>query len=544
LSLTAFAGSWDLAVAVGESGVAITWDGRELHLEHAARDTDLNGVWVSASGLAYAIGDDGMVVRSRDGTWGPSACPGRALYAVDGSGETVVAVGAAGTLVVLVGDDCRTIPTGITEELLDVFAADADTFVAVSENSIVRASNGVVTSVHTTTGLGVASFRSVAGLGPEAYWVATGDGTVLDGTNDWRREAMCVATNIWSSSEEGERIVASSSGCVATREGWRIVPAVRQAAGGFPLGSDGGEWLVLSSARLELRAADGDGLHEPLVAGALPRMSPLWQAVGATRGSVWLSGPGLHVFAAGSWTYAEIEEPPLSSQELLAGVTAIVPLPDGSALAASTLGLPARDGALLRITREGLVTEHIDLGSGRPTGLAVGADIVTVGLRRGHVIAGGVARAISGTGRAELTDVCASEEGAWLVGVDGAVFFLAAGATRARRVSSGVTERLVDCACDAGGNAWVVGLNGAVLRCSSASCDEVDRRESSLVATMVLGGQPWVFGGSYAAQVTPDGLRPVDVGIGSHRVVEVAAGPDAGWLMLSSQGLVRIGVGD
>lgn len=541
LRLNALSGSWDLVVAVGETGVAVTWNGAELRLEHAARGTELVDVWVSAGGLAYAVGENGMVMRTSDGTWRPSACRQRVLRAVDGVGEVVAAAGAAGSLAVLSGESCRTIPTGVADDFIDVFALDADTFVAVSANRVVRAAGGVVTAVYTAEELGVGGFRFVAGLGPEAFWIATTEGAVLDGANGWRRDdAACPATRLWSASQgDDERLVVSGGGCVADGNGWRTVASARRATGGMPLGSEG-DWLVLTSDHLELRA--GADLEEGVDVADGPAVSPSWTVASAAAGSIWLSGPGLHVFADGHWSYAEIEEPPLSSQELLAGLTGLVARPDGTVLATASLG-PRGEGALLRVTREGLVTEHVDLESS-PSGLAIGADVVIVGPDGGHVVADGSGRAIFGTGRAELIDVCASEDGAWLVGADGAVFYLAAGATRARRIASDVTERLVDCASDDSGSAWVVGIAGALLRCSNARCDQMDRAENSLVAALVLDGQPWVFGGTYAAEVTAEGLREADIGIGDHRIVDATGGPDAGWLVLSPSGLVRIAVDD
>lgn len=100
------------AYAVGDNGTVLRFNGTSWSAEAAGSTASLNGVW-SGSGVVYAVGANGEMLRKTT-AWSRVALPTfETLYAVHGLSATdVVAAGAAGTLLKFDGTNWITLSSG------------------------------------------------------------------------------------------------------------------------------------------------------------------------------------------------------------------------------------------------------------------------------------------------------------------------------------------------------------------------------------------------------------------------------------------------
>lgn len=115
-------------IAVGDGGLILRVHAEGFGALNAGVDTDLLGVAVAASGVFFAVGDDGLVLRGGAGAPigvvpTPTQVP---LHGVAWSNDHAVAVGHAGTLITLdgAGQAATFGYSGQSQDLLDIFESD------------------------------------------------------------------------------------------------------------------------------------------------------------------------------------------------------------------------------------------------------------------------------------------------------------------------------------------------------------------------------------------------------------------------------------
>ncbi len=142
VSLTALDGSGPRDVwAVGAGGTLLHWDGRDWRRYQAGLTTlDLHAVATLTGNTAWAVGEDGIILRFHNGQWyNTYYATGVDLWGVDVADDgSAFAVGDAGTIYHYDGTDWKNVsPAGLTDDLRAVAMAGGGTAWAVGDNGAI-----------------------------------------------------------------------------------------------------------------------------------------------------------------------------------------------------------------------------------------------------------------------------------------------------------------------------------------------------------------------------------------------------------------------
>ncbi|MBM4187028.1 MAG: hypothetical protein FJ206_06915 [Gemmatimonadetes bacterium] len=154
-------------------------------------EVSLLGVWAASPTESFAVGTDGVVIRTTDAgrTWGKVAVPSDVNFtAVWGSApDNVFVVGSGGTVLHFDGATWRRQPTPTAEVLLDVWGLDQSHVYAVGVNSMLHFDG---TAWRAMPGPPVVELWSVWGTAPNDLFAVGQNGDILrwDGLL-WRRMA-------------------------------------------------------------------------------------------------------------------------------------------------------------------------------------------------------------------------------------------------------------------------------------------------------------------------------------------------------------------
>lgn len=231
------------AVAVGAGGAAVERgaDGVWRPLELPAEAT-LYGIDGPSASDRLAVGDSGMVLQFRAGTWQREGAPRRDLLrAVWYDGRRAMVVGAAGAALVREQGTWRATPSGTSVIFRDLDGRAWEDLWAVGDSGVVRHFDGtrwapVAVPVRRVTLRGVHARRG------RTVWVVGDSGTIahFDGVT-WQPIAPPAPEDLRVVTQLGEDVlVAGASGRVWRRipSGWTLVSSNTR---GFILGASAGD---------------------------------------------------------------------------------------------------------------------------------------------------------------------------------------------------------------------------------------------------------------------------------------------------------------
>jgi hypothetical protein len=124
------------AIAVGDSGTILRYDGASWNPEPSGTTTHLNAIWgAGASGPLFAVGDGGTILTNNGAGWvAQTSGTTQPLYAVWGtSGSDVFAVGGAGTILHYDGTSWTAQSSGATESLRGLWGSSGSSVFAVGD---------------------------------------------------------------------------------------------------------------------------------------------------------------------------------------------------------------------------------------------------------------------------------------------------------------------------------------------------------------------------------------------------------------------------
>ena len=227
-ALTAVAAASEtFAVAVGEGGLALRWDGRTWVADDTGAGRTLRGVWASRptvplskpSPRAWAVGDGGVIVGWKDGAWSlVTGGDGATLRAVASSYDGYAfAVGDGGALWHRQGKEWERFGTVGGGRRLDAAWMSADGALGVAAGQ-----GGAVAVLHkgegwaSSTVPGAPDLHGAWGRDAKGAWVV-GDGGFIaryDGDR-WTRESSGTTTRLRAvSGDEAGRVFAVGDGGV------------------------------------------------------------------------------------------------------------------------------------------------------------------------------------------------------------------------------------------------------------------------------------------------------------------------------------------
>jgi hypothetical protein len=169
----------------------------------------VRAVWTGGAGSAIAVGDSGTILRYNGASWNPEASGTTAhLRAVWGAGSSgpVFAVGDGGTIVINNGNSWSAQTSGTTQPLYAVWGASASDVFAIGGNGTIIHYNGTAWSAQTSGS--TQSLRGLWGSSGSSVF-AVGDATTIlryDGSS-WTPQSVNAFTNpsmnltgVWGSS--------------------------------------------------------------------------------------------------------------------------------------------------------------------------------------------------------------------------------------------------------------------------------------------------------------------------------------------------------
>ena len=110
-------GSASNVLVVGDQGTILHWDGTALLREESGTTANLRGLAVASDSLAYAVGEQGTILRRQDGVWTAEAPVTNAvLNAVWAEGTVACAVGEQGVALALAAGVWTLIPNVCSEK--------------------------------------------------------------------------------------------------------------------------------------------------------------------------------------------------------------------------------------------------------------------------------------------------------------------------------------------------------------------------------------------------------------------------------------------
>lgn len=103
--------SADNVVVVGDQGTILHWDGTALLREESGTTANLRGVFVESDNLAYAVGEQGTILRRQNGVWSADVpVTSAVLNAVWSDDVSAAAVGEQGAALAFAGGVWTIIP--------------------------------------------------------------------------------------------------------------------------------------------------------------------------------------------------------------------------------------------------------------------------------------------------------------------------------------------------------------------------------------------------------------------------------------------------
>ena len=257
--------------AVGNGGAIVRLDGARWRSVASPTERDLRSLWGTDADNIYAVGTDGTVLNYDGSNWSTTTAGSNHLRSVHGSSASnVFAVGFFGEIQHFDGTSWTAQTSGVSTELVDVFALSVDEAFAVGKAGTVLFYDG---SSWSTVDVGLTSdFGAVWAFALDDVWIAGAGGVLLhyDGVS-W--------TNTWAGGElfwdlfgaaPDELYAVSNNGAVLSYDGgsWSTLRAADfksllgvWASGGKVFASggnsaivnyDAGSWQALPGARTEI----------------------------------------------------------------------------------------------------------------------------------------------------------------------------------------------------------------------------------------------------------------------------------------------------
>ncbi len=163
-----------------DNDIILYGDGEEWEGRRSGITQNINGLW-RVGDSTVGVGNDGLVVRRIGSSWARQAAGTEAsLQAVHGVGSggpgELVAVGDDGVITRWDGLTWTVEPSGVTQDLLGVWVASAETAFAVGNNAVLRYEGGAWTRF---TELPARRMNGVWGFAADDVWAVGNGGTVL-----------------------------------------------------------------------------------------------------------------------------------------------------------------------------------------------------------------------------------------------------------------------------------------------------------------------------------------------------------------------------
>ena len=219
-----------LAYAVGDDGTMLRWSGAGWVDAGAATTSHLYAVTFGPSRIAWAVGAGGTALRLVNGAWTKTPTPTtktlRGVWA--GADDAAWAVGDGGTILRWTGSQWSTYASPTTADLLAVNGPHEESLWAVGANGTVLAWQWGNWTTWTGRPSSSATLRSIAWDPMGGVWV-TGDGGLL-----WKRPQF--GTNPFVAQTSPSTAVMRS---IARLDERRILAVGAQGAG---MGSESGSW--------------------------------------------------------------------------------------------------------------------------------------------------------------------------------------------------------------------------------------------------------------------------------------------------------------
>lgn len=144
---------------------------------------ELRSVWLSAARIGFAVGLQGLILRSTDGVWTQVASPTTAnLYGVSGTSEGVMAVGAGGTILRVAMGAWVPMTSPTQEDLFAITPTGLSTAIAVGDHGIILRFDGTSWSVLRAANPNAEALRAVW-AGPALAFAAGDLGTLVRSVN-------------------------------------------------------------------------------------------------------------------------------------------------------------------------------------------------------------------------------------------------------------------------------------------------------------------------------------------------------------------------
>jgi hypothetical protein len=419
----------------------------------------VRAMWVAPGGTIWAVGDAGLVLRSDGGDFLPAPMPPAAvdLHGVSGAGAAVFVVGAGGTAWRLDASGWTDLapPTEVDLMAVDAIAED-DVFVVGREGTILNLKGDAwhLQPTGITSDLYGVSASAVGGV----HVVGAFGGLLQRQSTTWVRSQIAGAgvtlRAIWRA-PDGRMVAVGSAGTVVLYDGlsWKQQLTTETASPPRTLfavtGLDAEDIVAVGDAGAVVQY-DAGKWRMATVAGPFNALADLRAvaAAASSDGSVRVVAGGLDSAAIARTEGGEWVDRVLGVTADLHGVDV---QSDGTAVAVGEAGL-------VLTVREGRIGT-------RPSG--TDADLNAVSRRYavgdlGTLLDLGldpVQRITTGT-EADLTDVWADDEGAWIAAADGSLFRLDPDGVRLE-VRRGISLTAV---CASGSARWVGGVDGRLER--------------------------------------------------------------------------------
>lgn len=198
------------AIAVGQGGVAVHWDGLRWRLEETGTRATLEGVSFGSDVVAYAVAGP-YVLRWDGATWGFAYQASANLHAVVGLSEAeLYAVGDGGLVVHGLGDIFSEVETGVGASLRAITKTDGGALFAVGDAGAILRKEGSGW-VAEASGTGHDLLALVAR--DDAVWAVGGRATILHRTSEgWVDETVgTTRSTLRAVAAAGARVIAMGS---------------------------------------------------------------------------------------------------------------------------------------------------------------------------------------------------------------------------------------------------------------------------------------------------------------------------------------------
>lgn len=425
-----------------------------FHVHDLTNVGNVRALWAAPDGALWAVGDDGLVLRSVGGDFLPAPIPpSRAhLFGVTGADQAVFVAGARGTAWRLDVRGWTDLEPPVEVDLMAVGAVSGDdVFFVGREGTILNFKDGAwrVQTTGITSDLFGISASSAGGV----HVVGAFGGLLQRDGSNWVRTQIAgpgvTLRSIWRA-PDGRMVAVGSGGTVVLYDGlsWKLqltTETVSPARTLYSVTGLDGQDIVAVGDRGAVLQHDAGKWRMVTVAGPYNAFADL-RAVAAAATS-----DGARRVVAVGLDSAALERQGVSWNDRVLGLTGSLHGVDVS-----------MDGGVVAVGEAGLV---LDVREGRIGTRVVptDADLHAVSGRyavgdRGTLLDLGldpVAPIPTGT-NVDLTDIWSDEDGAWITSVDGTLFRLDPEGVRVE-VRRGV---MLTSVCAAGEARWVGGVDG------------------------------------------------------------------------------------